>query len=131
MRKIFIFLLALSSLLSCAQMEDYCGVYYYETGGQKYHLTLNNDGTFFFSHYWKISTGIDPSANESGSEHGKGTWNLKSGTVRFYAESESDIGQNHRLNFNRTVAHIKDKSQLVFTNSEMFWLENLKMKKIE
>ncbi len=125
MRIIFILLLSLPSLTSCAQTEEYSGEYYYETGGQKYHLTLNSDGTFLFSQYWKGMGGLD----SSGSEHGKGKWTYKNGIVRFFSEPELDIDQKHRLNFNNSAAKIESKSYLVFFQSEIFWLENLRMVK--
>ncbi len=72
---------------------------------------------------------MSPSVVESGSEHGKGIWTYENGAILFFNEPQLDINQEHRLNFNNTVANIKDKSYLVFSKSEMFWLENLKMEK--
>lgn len=130
-RKVFILLLSLSFLTSCAQKEDYSGTYYYESAGQKYHLSLNSDGSFLFSHYWKGSEKMSPSVVEPGSEHGKGIWTYEKGDILFFNEPELDIDQEHRLNFNNTVADLKDSVQLIFIRSEIFWLENIKMEKIK
>ncbi len=131
MRIIFILLLSLTLLTSCAQTEEYFGEYYYESGGVKYYLTLNRDGTFLFSYYWTGSGKMSPSVVESGSEHGKGIWTYENGAILFFNEPKLDIDQEHRLNFNNTVADLIDNSLLVFSKSEMFWLENLKMEKIK
>ena len=124
MKKVFLFSLILYSLTSYAQREDYIGDYSYEKIGQKYNLTLDKDGTFSFNSYWNLSHGPDT----SGSDHGKGTWDLKNDTIHFSA-NESDIGSGNRLNFNNTIAIVRNKPELIIVETEIFWLENLKMEK--
>lgn len=135
--KLTLFLL-ISCLTSYAQSSKLVGEYHMKNDNsgmsQEYTLILKEDGTFLFNQYWKESPKRlyfkdQDGMQSTGNEKGKGKWIYKNNTVVFISDTESEIDQNYRLNFNNSKAKLENNSSLVFWKSELFWLENLKMKK--
>lgn len=135
--KLTIFLI-FSCLTSYAQSSKFVGEYFMENDKsgafQKYTLILKEDGTFLFNQYWKESPKRllfkdQDGIQSTGNQKGKGKWIYKNNTVVLSSEAKSDIDQDYRLNFNNSKAILENNSSLVFLKSELFWLENLTLKK--
>ncbi len=131
------FFILISCLTSCAQSSKYVGEYYVKKDNngmsQQYILILKENGTFLFNQYWKQQSKQSlkdyEGVQSTGNEKGKGGWIYKNKAILFLSDSKSDIDQNHRLNFNNSKAKLENNSSLVFLESELFWLENLKLEK--
>ena len=91
-------------------------------------LTLNQNGTFQFHHFDKISNGIPPERNS----YGKGTWISKDKLI-FFSTDENLIYESNELDFNNSKARFiskspRDKSAKIvktsirFYESDIFWI---------
>ncbi len=99
---------------------------------QHYQLTLNSDGTFEFEQFWEQKTrkfGISNEIESTGIEKGRGTWTLKNESIILSCNSETDMTQDYRLDFDNTKARILNDSSIRFVESKLFWAENMDLKK--
>lgn len=101
-----------------------------------YKLTLHQDGTFLFHYYSKIKHGTPPEVNS----YGKGKWSIKDNLITFSNQKE-DFDKKYTLVLNNSKARFitknpRDKTDqivqtnLVFLESEIFWLKNIVVFKI-
>ncbi|NQY06807.1 MAG: hypothetical protein HRT68_11620 [Flavobacteriaceae bacterium] len=141
--KLFIFITCLLvSAIGISQNNEYAGTYevLYQNDSEnvilKRTLTLNSDGTFYFHSYEYHEKTITPHEENY---YGKGTWTSKDKSIYFHA-SESDLHDQHTLNFNTARGsykskHPRDKSDRVIIPSitiqeiDIFWLKRSKFLK--
>jgi len=142
MKKTVFFLFVIFSINLHAQSGKYAGTYeaihnFNENGLIKYTLVLNQDGTFTFHNYRKISL-----KNPEENSYGKGIWKIeKDNTLYFFTEEATDLDDKYTLNFTNTKAryHTKPprdktdkivKNHLRFYDSEIPWVKGWKLFKI-
>lgn len=100
-------------------------------------LTLNQNGTFEFHEYDKHDLGIPPERNT----YAKGTWKIEKNLILF-STSDSDFDEKYTLDFNNTKARCIKKSSrdtsdrdiktsIKFYESEIFWIPNRTLLKME
>lgn len=127
-------------LTGYSQTDPISGGYARTLGGDEhrieYKLDLNQDGTFFFHSYTNHKKGIPWERNL----YGKGSWSAQGIVVSFFCDEEKDIDEKHTLDFSNSRArfitkHARDKTdrvvdtRLQFFESEIFWIERLKILK--
>ncbi len=135
MKHILSFLILIFSLSLCAQSKEHVGEYRSKHVGENHlmenNLTLNQNGTFLFHHYDRISNGIPPERNF----YGKGTWISKDKLI-FFSADKNDVNESHVLDFNNSKARFisklpRDKSAKVvktairFYESDIFWMTGI------
>ncbi|WP_420601566.1 hypothetical protein [Flagellimonas sp.] len=94
------------------------GEYHRKLGGgdhiEKYTLSLNEDGSFFFHSYKNVKRGIPPEVHK----YGKGTWRAETKQrfsthtvlITFFADGNKDFDDKHTLDFNNSKARLIMKS---------------------
>ncbi|OBQ54177.1 hypothetical protein VQ01_12055 [Tamlana sp. s12] len=101
-----------------------------------YKLSLNKDGTFLFHSNTK-----QKGAPAEKNLYGKGTWKIEKKVVTFITNEKTDISEDYTLDFNGSKARFiskspRDKSNrivetaLQFYESNIFWIETLKLPKM-
>jgi len=143
MKRLVIFLIFQIIVLSNSiygQSQDIVGTYQLEwhgsNGDLKRTLILNADGSFEFHNYENHEGGIP----KHKSSHAKGTWKKDKKVVSF-STTPNDLDENHTLDFKNTKARFitkspRDKSNrdiktaLLFYESEIFWIEGMKLEKV-
>ncbi|MEX0315296.1 MAG: hypothetical protein AB3N18_14055 [Allomuricauda sp.] len=146
MKPFIALLFAMFSLPLFSQIEKVVGEYNRKLGGgdhiDKYTLTLNEDGTFFFHAYRNAKYGRPPIVHK----YAKGTWSVevkkKYSTdnilVLFSTDKEKDFDEKYTLDFNSSKARLiikspRDKTdreikeKLQFYKSNIFWIETIDM----
>ena len=145
MKQLLLMLLVLTTatITTIAQneVEDVAGTYEIKhvasNGLIIYTLNLNSDGTFIFHSYEKHDGGIPPERNS----YAKGHWTLGKKIVSFTTAS-MDFDEKFTLDFNNSKArfiikHPRDKSDkdiktaLQFYESDIFWIQSMKIFKIK
>lgn len=128
--RLLIFFL-LTSLTSCSQTDKYVGEYIFNNSSgikQRYKLTLNSTGTFEFEQHWE-QTGMNGDIQAAGMEKGQGSWTYKNKSIILNCNKEKDITQDYRLDFNNTKVQVINDSIIRFTESKLFWVEKMELKK--
>ncbi len=128
--RLLIFFL-ITSLISCSQTDKYVGEYIFNQNSgikQRYKLILNSNQTFEFEQHW-AQIGMDNETQATGTERGKGTWIFKHKSIILSCNSETDITQDYRLDFDNTKVRILNDSIIRFTESKLFWVKNMEFKK--
>jgi hypothetical protein len=141
MKTIFTILFFVSSFTLIAQSDNVAGVYDFSMGGDDskfdYKLTLNPDGTFFFSYYSYIKNGIPPEKKKSA----QGKWTVDKNVVTFFSSKQLDTDNKETLDFTNTKARFITKSprnktdqviktRLQFLESDIPWMSTIEMFKI-
>lgn len=104
----------------------------------EYKLTLSQDSTFYFHYYSNIKRGIPPEKHK----YGKGKWRQQKNVISFRTDKKSDLDEKHTLDFTNSKARfiIKSprnktesviKTRLLFLESDIFWMKNIAMLKLE
>lgn len=91
-------------------------------------MTLNLNGTFEFEQHW-AQIGMNNETQATGIEKGKGMWIIKNKLIILSCNSKTDITQDYRLDFDDTKVSILNDSIVRFTESKLFWVENMDLKK--
>ncbi|WP_297765642.1 hypothetical protein [uncultured Muriicola sp.] len=141
MKVITSILLLLASTTMYSQMDNVVGEYFYLAGENgkhltEYTLTLQEDGTFHFHSYEDHQRGISWERNK----YGKGNWRMDGKIVSFITDKEKDIDEKYTLDFSNSKARFitkperdktdrKIETKLQFFESEIFWIERLKILK--
>ncbi len=109
MIRILSFLFLTICLSLSAQSIEHVGEYKLKLGEENHlienKLILNQNGTFLFHHYDKISNGIPPERNS----YGKGTW-ISKDKLMFFSTDENHIYESNELDFNNSKARFISKS---------------------
>ncbi len=141
MKVITSILLLLASITLFSQTDNVVGEYFRSTGNTgdhliEYKLTLREDGTFHFHSYENHQRGISWKRNK----YGKGNWRMDGKIVSFITDKEKDIDEKYTLDFSNSKARFitkperdktdrKIETKLQFFESEIFWIERLKILK--
>tara|TARA_Y100001933_G_scaffold263896_1_gene327221 strand:+ start:178 stop:579 length:402 start_codon:yes stop_codon:yes gene_type:complete len=128
--RLLIFFL-ITSLTSFSQTDKYVGEYISNNSSgikQRYKLTLNSTGTFEFEQHW-AQIGMNNEIQATGIEKGQGRWTFKNKTIILSCNNKTDITQDYRLDFDNTKVKILNDSIIRFTESKLFWIENMDLKK--
>jgi len=134
-------LLLWTSVTMFSQSDTLVGEYFHTAGDREEHLiqytlTLNENGTFLFHSYVNHNRGISWEENK----YGKGNWSLDGKIVSFFTHEQNDLDEKHTLDFSNSKARfitkpLRDKTdriiktRLQFFESEIFWIERLKILK--
>lgn len=127
MKKTLTLLLVIFTFTLAAQTKNYSGNYvahfdFNENGVITYTLILNQDGTFTFHNYRKIS---DKNSEEN--SYGQGTWKVeKKNVLYFYTNANTELGKKNAINFTNTKARYitkppRDKSDKVIKTHLRFY----------
>ncbi|SHN73948.1 hypothetical protein SAMN05444395_10869 [Flavobacterium fryxellicola] len=143
MKSIYTILILMFTLTASSQSNSVFGAYALtlatkENDVFEYKLTLSQDGTFYFHYYSNIKRGIPPEKHT----YGKGTWSEQKNVISFLADKKSDFDAKHTLDFTNSKARfiIKSprnktdsviKTRLTFVASDIFWLKNIAMIKLD
>lgn len=141
LEKTLTFLLLVTSLGLFSQTEKVAGEYFRSMGDKNEHLIeytliLNENGTFSFHSYKSLKKGNPREENI----YGKGNWNLDGKVVSFFTHPQKEIDEKYTLDFSNSRARFitkpeRDKTdriietRLQFFESEIFWIERLKILK--
>ncbi len=135
MKHILSFLILIFSLSLSAQSIEHVGEYKLKLGEENHlienKLILNQNGTFLFHHYDKISNGIPPERNS----YGKGTW-ISKDKLMFFSTDENHIYESNELDFNNSKARFISKTPrnklakvvktaIRFYESNIFWMTGI------
>lgn len=141
MKATILVLFCVSGITAFSQSDNLVGEYFRSSGDKDQHLieytlTLNEDETFLFYSHENHKKGIPWEKNK----YGKGKWSMDGNIVSFYTDKQKDLDEKHTLDFNNSKARfitkpLRDKTdrviktRLQFFESEIFWIERLKILK--
>lgn len=135
--------LLIFTLTAFPQSNTVIGTYVLTLGTKEndtfeYKLTLSQDSTFYFHYCSNIKRGIPPEKHK----YGKGKWSEQKNVISFRTDKKSDLDEKHILDFTNSKARFIVKSprnktesviktRLLFLESDIFWMKNIAMLKLE
>ncbi|MBT8211042.1 MAG: hypothetical protein KJP14_11000 [Eudoraea sp.] len=144
MKSLLILLFLVSITAIQAQTSDFVGIYILkedaENGVAQHKMALHEEGTFLFSTFFSPED-TDGKMLEIKSMYGSGKWRVNGNQVFFVVDKEEDFDEDRILDFSKTRARIQQPApgntngetgpdQLVFFDSDIFWIKGLKLNKM-
>ena len=141
MKNLLILFFLTGTVSVIAQTSDFIGIYLLkvdeENGVIQHKMVLNEEGTFLFSTYFSPDN-PEGKMLEITHMYGSGKWRTNGKQLFFIVDKEEDIDEDRILDFSKTRARIqqpspgkpdgeKAREELVFFDSNIFWVKGLKL----